>query len=104
MKIVVAYRGIRSRRGYDPKGRAELVSRRHTARRRPWKPRSRRTLVSPPGFSPRRRLMPPGACCSGRPGGIVDPNETGPWMERPNEAFDGFKPLELIERGRPTAS
>jgi hypothetical protein len=31
---------------------------------------------------------------------VVDPSEIGPWMERPNPAFEDFKPLELLERGQ----
>ncbi len=30
---------------------------------------------------------------------VVDPKAIGSWMLRPNAAFDGFKPLEIIERG-----
>ena len=30
---------------------------------------------------------------------VVEPAAIGPWFETPNEAFDGFKPMELIERG-----
>lgn len=30
---------------------------------------------------------------------VVDANAIGAWMVRPNAAFDGLKPLEVIERG-----
>lgn len=30
---------------------------------------------------------------------VVEPKAIGAWMLRPNAAFDGFKPLEIIERG-----
>jgi len=30
---------------------------------------------------------------------IVQPEAIGPWLQQPNDAFDGFKPLELIDRG-----
>jgi transcriptional regulator with XRE-family HTH domain len=32
-------------------------------------------------------------------GEVVEPKAIGRWFETPNEAFDGFKPMELIERG-----
>lgn len=31
--------------------------------------------------------------------GIMDPGHVGEWLQQPNAAFDGFKPLEVIERG-----
>lgn len=30
---------------------------------------------------------------------VIDANEIGPWMTNPNQAFDGLKPMEVIERG-----
>jgi hypothetical protein len=30
---------------------------------------------------------------------VMDPGYLGRWLEQPNPAFGGFKPLELIERG-----
>jgi len=30
---------------------------------------------------------------------VVEPKAIGSWMLRPNAAFDGLKPLEVIERG-----
>jgi len=30
---------------------------------------------------------------------VVDDEAIGPWMLRPNQAFDGLKPIEVIERG-----
>jgi DNA-binding XRE family transcriptional regulator len=30
---------------------------------------------------------------------VVDPKSLGLWFRTPNDAFDGAKPLELIERG-----
>ena len=30
---------------------------------------------------------------------VVEPDTIGEWLKTPNEAFDGFKPLEVIERG-----
>ena len=30
---------------------------------------------------------------------VVEPEMIGEWMKTPNEAFDGLKPLEVIERG-----
>jgi transcriptional regulator with XRE-family HTH domain len=30
---------------------------------------------------------------------IMDPEDVGPWLLRPNDAFRGLKPLEVIERG-----
>ena len=30
---------------------------------------------------------------------VVDPACLGDWLKAPNDAFDGFKPLEVIERG-----
>lgn len=31
---------------------------------------------------------------------IVKPEFIGPWLETPNSAFEGFKPIEIIERGQ----
>lgn len=30
---------------------------------------------------------------------VIQKDAIGPWLEQPNEAFDGLKPLEVIERG-----
>ena len=30
---------------------------------------------------------------------VIDAETIGQWMTRPNDAFDGLKPLEVIERG-----
>jgi DNA-binding transcriptional regulator YiaG len=30
---------------------------------------------------------------------VVAPDEIAHWLDRPNKAFDGLKPLEVIERG-----
>ena len=30
---------------------------------------------------------------------VVEREAIGPWFETPNEAFDGLKPMEMIERG-----
>jgi len=30
---------------------------------------------------------------------LVDPESLGLWFQTPNESFDGFKPVEVIERG-----
>ena len=30
---------------------------------------------------------------------VVDPESIGLWFQTPNDAFDGFKPMELVERG-----
>ncbi|NQT38827.1 MAG: hypothetical protein HQ581_15130 [Planctomycetes bacterium] len=30
---------------------------------------------------------------------VVDPACLGDWLKAPNDAFDGFKPIEIIERG-----
>lgn len=30
---------------------------------------------------------------------VVEPSALGDWLGAPNDAFDGFKPLEIIERG-----
>lgn len=30
---------------------------------------------------------------------VIEPEAIGQWMTTPNEAFDGLKPLEVIERG-----
>ncbi len=30
---------------------------------------------------------------------IVQKDAIGPWLNRPNDAFDGLKPIEVIERG-----
>ncbi len=30
---------------------------------------------------------------------VVSPEEIPQWLETPNDAFDGLKPLEVIERG-----
>jgi transcriptional regulator with XRE-family HTH domain len=30
---------------------------------------------------------------------VVDPKEIPQWLDTPNDAFDGLKPLEVIERG-----
>ena len=32
-------------------------------------------------------------------GEIVEPNEIPNWLKTPNDALDGFKPIEVIERG-----
>jgi hypothetical protein len=31
---------------------------------------------------------------------LVARDDIGPWFERPNPAFGGLKPLEVIERGQ----
>ena len=30
---------------------------------------------------------------------IMKPDHVGPWLDTPNKAFSGFKPLDLVERG-----
>ena len=30
---------------------------------------------------------------------VIQKEALGPWMTQPNEAFDGLKPIEVIERG-----
>jgi transcriptional regulator with XRE-family HTH domain len=30
---------------------------------------------------------------------VMEPGSIGPWLRQPNAAFQGFKPLEVIERG-----
>ena len=30
---------------------------------------------------------------------VIRPDALGPWLDAPNPAFGGLKPLELIERG-----
>ncbi len=30
---------------------------------------------------------------------VIQQDAIGPWLEQPNEAFDGLKPIEVIERG-----
>ncbi|TVS09269.1 MAG: DUF2384 domain-containing protein [Planctomycetaceae bacterium] len=30
---------------------------------------------------------------------VVDPDSLGGWFQTPNNAFDGLKPIEVIERG-----
>lgn len=30
---------------------------------------------------------------------VVKKDAIGPWLEQPNDAFDGLKPIEVIERG-----
>lgn len=30
---------------------------------------------------------------------VIDPACLGEWFQTPNDAFGGFKPLEIIERG-----
>lgn len=30
---------------------------------------------------------------------VIQKNAIGPWLEQPNDAFDGLKPIEVIERG-----
>ncbi|MEK6236036.1 MAG: hypothetical protein N2C14_15125, partial [Planctomycetales bacterium] len=30
---------------------------------------------------------------------VVDPQSLGPWFQTPSDAFDGLKPIEVIERG-----
>ena len=30
---------------------------------------------------------------------VVEPESLGDWFVTPNEAFKGFKPIEIIERG-----
>ena len=30
---------------------------------------------------------------------IMKPDHVGEWLDTPNEAFSGLKPLDLIERG-----
>ena len=30
---------------------------------------------------------------------VIQKDAIGPWVEQPNSAFDGLKPIEVIERG-----
>ena len=30
---------------------------------------------------------------------VMQQDAIGPWLEQPNDAFDGLKPMEVIERG-----
>jgi len=30
---------------------------------------------------------------------VIQKDAIGPWIEQPNDAFDGLKPIEVIERG-----
>jgi len=30
---------------------------------------------------------------------VIQSDAIGPWLEQPNNAFDGLKPIEVIERG-----
>ena len=30
---------------------------------------------------------------------VINDEALGPWMVRPDQAFDGLKPIEVIERG-----
>lgn len=30
---------------------------------------------------------------------VIQKDAVGPWLEQPNDAFDGLKPIEVIERG-----
>jgi DNA-binding transcriptional regulator YiaG len=30
---------------------------------------------------------------------VIRPNFIGPWLQTPNEAFSGLKPIEVVERG-----
>jgi hypothetical protein len=32
--------------------------------------------------------------------GVIKPTYVGEWLQNPNPAFDGLKPLEVIERGQ----
>jgi hypothetical protein len=32
-------------------------------------------------------------------GGVIQKEAIGPWLNQPNEAFDGLKPIEVMERG-----
>ncbi|MCE9552148.1 MAG: helix-turn-helix domain-containing protein [Planctomycetes bacterium] len=32
--------------------------------------------------------------------GVIDADFVGQWLQAPNDAFDGLKPLEVIERGQ----
>ena len=32
---------------------------------------------------------------------VIKEDSVGKWLQTPNEAFDGLKPLEVIERGEP---
>ena len=32
-------------------------------------------------------------------GEVIQKDAIGPWLDRPNDAFDGLKPMEVIERG-----
>ena len=64
---------------------------------------SERTLAGleaggPPSASARRRLAE--ADRLGRAlATVVRPAALGPWLDAPNPAFGGLKPLELVERG-----
>ena len=64
---------------------------------------STRTLAAveagrPPAEPLRRRLIELGRIVEAL-AEVVAPDAVGEWLVRPNEAFDGFKPVELIERG-----
>ena len=30
---------------------------------------------------------------------VIQKDAIGPWLEQPNDAFDGLKPIEVVERG-----
>ena len=32
--------------------------------------------------------------------GVIRPDALGPWLDAPNNAFGGLKPVELVQRGQ----
>src|SRR5438094_761819 len=66
-------------------------------------PVSVRSLVtlesgSPPTEAVARRLTELGRLTNAL-SEVIKPEALGRWLQTPNEAFDGFKPLEVIDRG-----
>jgi len=70
------------------------------ARLFPISPRSLATIESgkKPGDAVARRLTELGRIFAAL-SEVIEPESIGEWMTTPNDAFDGLKPLEVIERG-----
>jgi hypothetical protein len=92
---------VESKSGRALKLRARLDMNRETFAR--LVPMSTRNLANieagkPPGPTLLRQLLELRRVIDAL-GEVIQKDAIGPWLNRPNDAFDGLKPMEVIERG-----